>query len=85
MNHCVHEVPLKLPLGMDDQDIARWAIERQVLPDPLPGLLDVMAVTAGHGVVHRINVLDWLWLLRSFAWHLRGDAFDAPCLRLSKT
>ncbi|MDH4985006.1 hypothetical protein QEZ47_05495 [Aminobacter anthyllidis] len=49
---------MKLLLGMDDQDIARWAMERQVLPEPPPGLLDVMAISAGHGVVHRINVFD---------------------------
>jgi hypothetical protein len=58
MNHCVREAPLKLLLGMDDQDIARWTMERQVLPEPPPGLLDVMAISAGHGVVHRINVFD---------------------------
>lgn len=58
MNYSVREAPLDLLLGMDDQDSADWAIEPKVLPEPPPGLLDIMAFAASHRVMHRINVFD---------------------------
>nr|WMC97977.1 hypothetical protein RAR13_04470 [Aminobacter aminovorans] len=58
MDHCVREAPLELLFGMDNQDITHGAMEPKVLPEPPPGLLDLMAFAAGHGVVHRINIFN---------------------------